>query len=215
MQTEVAREQMIKQQLRAWHVLDGRVLRTMSEVPREAFLPEDCRGLAFADAPVPIGLGQVMLPPKIQGRVLQALALTPDDSVLDVGTGTGFLAACMSRLAARVSSIDIHPDLVDRAAGHLSEFGFVNVNTAVADAMGFAPAAQFDAIAVTAALPVYQERFQNLLAPGGRLFVVVGSPPIREAWLVTRDLDGFRREVLFETEVPTMINAPLPESFVF
>lgn len=215
MQPEVAREQMIKQQLRAWHVLDGRVLRTMSEVPREAFLPQDCRGLAFADAPVPIGHGQVMLPPKIQGRLLQAIALTPDDSVLDVGTGTGFLAACMSRLAARVSSIELHPDLADRAAGKLSKFGFANVNTAVADAMTYKPAAQFDAIAITAALPVYQERFQNLLAPGGRLFVVVGSPPIREAWLVTRDRDGFRREVLFETEVPTMTHAPLPESFVF
>jgi protein-L-isoaspartate(D-aspartate) O-methyltransferase len=215
MQPEVAREQMIKQQLRAWHVLDARVLRTMAEVPREAFLPEACRGLAFADAPVPIGHGQIMLAPKIQGRLLQALALTPDDSVLDVGTGTGFLAACMARLAARVSSIDIHPELVDRAAGQLTEFGFVNVNTAVADAMTYTPAAEYDAIAITAALPIYQEHFQNLLAPGGRLFVVVGSSPIREAWLVTRDRDGFRREVLFETEVPTMINAPLPESFVF
>jgi protein-L-isoaspartate(D-aspartate) O-methyltransferase len=195
MQPEVAREQMIKQQLRAWHVLDARVLRTMAEVPREAFLPEACRGLAFADAPVPIGHGQIMLAPKIQGRLLQALALTPDDSVLDVGTGTGFLAACMARLAARVSSIDIHPELVDRAT--------------------YTPAAEYDAIAITAALPIYQEHFQNLLAPGGRLFVVVGSSPIREAWLVTRDRDGFRREVLFETEVPTMINAPLPESFVF
>jgi len=215
MQPEVAREQMIKQQLRAWHVLDNRVLETMSEVAREAYLPEAYRGLAFADAAVPIGHDQVMLPPKIQGRLLQALALTPDDIVLDVGTGTGFLAACMARLATRVSSIDIHPDLVAQAAARLSEFAVRNVTTTVADAMTYAPAGQFDAIAITAALPVYQDRFQDLLAPGGRLFVVVGTPPIREAWLVTRDRDGFRREVLFETEVPAMINAPLPEAFVF
>jgi len=215
MQPEVAREQMIKQQLRAWHVLDNRVLETMSEVAREAYLPEAYRGLAFADAAVPIGHDQVMLPPKIQGRLLQALALTPDDIVLDVGTGTGFLAACMARLATRVSSIDIHPDLVAQAAARLSEFAVHNVTATVADAMTYAPAGQFDAIAITAALPVYQDRFQDLLAPGGRLFVVVGTPPIREAWLVTRDRDGFRREVLFETEVPAMINAPLPEAFVF
>ncbi len=215
MQPEAARQQMVKQQLRAWHVLDGRVLQTMSEVPREAFLPEAYRGLAFADAPVPIGDGQVMLPPKIQGRLLQALALTPDDTVLDVGTGTGFLAVCMARLASRVSSIDIHPDLVGQATTRLSEFGVRNVGISVADAMTYAPAGQFDAIAITAALPIYQDRFEDLLAPAGRLFVVVGMPPIREAWLITRDREGFRREVLFETEVPTMINAPLPEAFVF
>jgi len=215
MQPEVAREQMIKQQLRAWHVLDGRVLQTMSEVPREAFLPVAYQGLAFADAPVPIGHGQIMLAPKLQGRLLQALALTPEQSVLDIGTGTGFLAACMARLAARVSSIDIHPELVEQAADRLSRFGVHNVNTAVADAMEYEPQGQYDAIAVTSSLPVYLDRFQNLLAPGGRLFVVVGKPPIEEAWLVTRDRDGFRREVLFETEVPAMINAPLPEAFVF
>jgi protein-L-isoaspartate(D-aspartate) O-methyltransferase len=215
MRSEMAREQMIKQQLRAWHVLDGRVLQTMSEVPREAFLPEAYRGLAFADAPVPIGHDQVMLAPKIQGRLLQALALTPDDIVLDVGTGTGFLAACMAQLSTRVSSIDIYPDLVGQAAARLAEFSVRNVSATVADATTYAPAGQFDAIAITAALPVYQDRFQELLAPGGRLFVVVGMPPIREAWLVTRDRDGFRRQVLFETEVPAMINAPLPEAFVF
>ncbi len=215
MQPEVAREQMISQQLRAWHVLDGRVLKTMAEVRREEFLPAAYRGLAFADAPTPIGHGQIMLPPKIQGRLLQALALTADEIVLDVGTGTGFLAACMARLAARVASIDIHAELVSEAATRLSGSGIRNVSTIVVDAMTYDPAGQFDAIAVTAALPVYQARFEEMLAPGGRLFVVVGVPPIREAWLVTRDRDGFRREVLFETEVPSMINAPLPETFVF
>lgn len=215
MQTELAREQMIKQQLRAWHVLDGQVLRTMSDVRREDFVPAAYRGLAFADAAVPIGHGQLMLAPKIQGRLLQALALTADDAVLDVGTGTGFLAACMARLADRVTSIDIHADLAETAAARLADLGVDNVRVMAADAMNFPPTVQYDAVAVTAALPVYQERFQELLAPGGRLFVVVGAPPIREAWLVTRDRDGFRREVLFETDIPDMINAPVPERFRF
>lgn len=215
MHPDAAREQMITQQLRAWHVLDQRVLQTVAEIPREKFLAPDYQGLAFADAAVPIGHDQVMLPPKIQGRLLQALRPSPDDTVLDVGTGTGFLAACLSRMAGQVHSIDIQADFIEQAASRLSELGVQNVTTETADAMAFTTARRFDGIAITAALPVYQERFQELLAPGGRLFVIVGVPPIREAWLVTRGHDGFDRQVLFETDVPAMIHAPMPESFVF
>ena len=191
MDAEAAREQMITQQLRAWHVLDPLTLETMQSVPRESFVPAPYRGLAFADAAIPIGHGQIMLPPKIQGRLLQAVAPSPDDAVLDVGTGTGFLAACFARLAARVRSIEIIPELSD-AAGDL-----------------------FDVIAITGALPVYDKRFEEMLSPGGRLFVVVGESPVREAWLVTKRDGGCSREVLFETDLPSLINAPQPEAFVF
>lgn len=215
MHLEAAREQMVTQQLRAWNVLDSRVLEAMAEVPRERFHAPAFQGLAFADAAVPIGHEQVMLPPKIQGRLLQALALTPDDTVLDIGTGTGFLAACLARMAAQVHSIDIFEDFSLAAKDRLAELGVGNVSIETADAMTFSPSRQFDAIAVTAALPVYHERFEELLAPGGRMFMVVGLPPIREALLVTRGSGGCDRQVLFETDLPQMINAPAPASFVF
>lgn len=215
MDAEAAREQMITQQLRAWHVLDTLTLQTMQEVPREAFVPAAYRGLAFADASIPIGKGQVMLPPKIQGRLLQAVAPTPDDSVLDIGTGTGFLAACLARLAATVRSVEIDQDLSEGAAKRLAEMGVDNVSTHVADAMRLDWPDTFDVIAVTGALPVYDDRFERMLTPGGRLFVVVGESPVREAWLVRRGDDGCSREILFETDMPSLINAPQPEAFVF
>lgn len=215
MDAEAAREQMITQQLRAWHVLDPRSLQVMQEVPREAFVPAAYRGLAFADCAIPIGNGQVMLPPKIQGRLLQALAPTPDDAVLDVGTGSGFLAACLARLSASVRSIEIDPQLSGEAARRLAELGADNVRTEIADAMKLDWRDRFDAIAVTGALPVYDDRFESMLSVGGRLFVIVGAAPVREAWLVTRGDDGCTREVLFETDVPPLVNAPRPEAFAF
>jgi protein-L-isoaspartate(D-aspartate) O-methyltransferase len=215
MHLEAAREQMISQQLRTWHVLDENVLRTMADVPREKFLSPAYQGLAFADASVPIGHDQVMLPPKIQGRLLQALALTRDDAVLDVGTGTGFLAACLARMAAQVHSIDIVPDFTTTAKARLTDMVIRNVTVEPADARVYQGSREYDAIAITAALPVYQDRFEELLAPGGRMFVVVGTSPIREAMLVVRGQSGCDRQVLFETDLPPMINAPQPESFLF
>lgn len=215
MDAEAAREQMITQQLRAWHVLDPLTLQTMQDVPRETFVPAAYRGLAFADTSIPIGKGQVMLPPKIQGRLIQAVAPSPDDSVLDVGTGTGFLAACFARLAASVRSIEIDPDLSGEADKRLAKFGADNVRTQVEDAMRLDWRDTFDVIAITGALPVYDDRFEQMLTPGGRLFVVVGEPPVREAWLVRRGDAGCSREILFETDMPSLINAPQPEAFVF
>ena len=215
MDADAAREQMVAQQLRTWHVLDPRALQVMQDVPRESFVPDAYRGLAFADSTIPIGAGQIMLPPKIQGRLLQALAPSPDESALDIGTGTGFLAACLARMAASVRSIEIDPDLSEQATTRLAALGFDNVRTEVADAMRLDWRDSFDVIAVTSALPVYDDRFEGMLSPGGRLFIVVGESPVREAWLVTRGEDRCDREILFETDVPSLINAPQPEAFVF
>jgi protein-L-isoaspartate(D-aspartate) O-methyltransferase len=135
--------------------------------------------------------------------------------VLDVGTGTGFLAACFARLAARVRSIEIIPELSDAAGERLAVMGVDNVHTEVFDAMQFEWRDLFDVIAITGALPVYDNRFEEMLSPGGRLFVVVGESPVREAWLVTKRDGGCSREVLFETDLPSLINAPQPEAFVF
>lgn len=215
MDIDSVREQMITQQLRAWHVLSARVLESFSKVPRERFVPAAYAGLAFADSSIPIGHDQIMLPPKIQGRLLQSLQPAAHETILDIGTGTGFLAACLARMGSQVHSVDIHSDFVETASRRLSDLGFDNVSLQVADALAMESTRTYDVIAVTSALPEYVPRFEEMLNPGGRLFIVVGLPPVREAWLVTRGKDGFVRESVFETDLPSMINAPVPATFVF
>ncbi len=218
MQIECAREQMIHQQVRAWDVLDDRVLDAMRRVPRERFVPRQYRDVAFADTAIPIGRGQHMLSPQLTGRMLQALAILPGDEALEVGTGSGYVSACMAMLGARVRSLEIDSALAAVASRNLEACQVNSVAVIVADAFapGALPAAQFDVIAVTGSLPVYDQRFQQALRPGGRLFVVVGLAPIMRAHLITRVSDNdFRDESLFETVLPALHNAPQPIAFTF
>lgn len=211
-----ARRQMIEQQVRAWEVLDARVLETMERVPREEFAPPAYRELAFADLSVPLGHGQSMLPPKLEGRILQSLQIEVDDTVLEVGTGSGFFAACLASLAREVRSIDIFPDFVNGARVSLRRAGVSNVSVEAMDAMTLSVEGAYDVIALTGSLPVYDTRFQRALAPGGRLFVVVGQGPVMEARRVTRAGPAeWLRESLFETCVDPLIHAPEPPRFVF
>ena len=213
---ESARQQMVEQQVRAWEVLDTRVLAAMTDVRRELFVPDGYRELAFADTAIPIGYGEHMLQPKIDGRILQSLELTPQDEVLEIGTGTGFLAACLAHLAGRVRSLEIHPDFAERAIENLKLAAFNEVQVEACDAMALTDEARWDAIAVTGSLPVYDERFQRALRIGGRLFVVVGAAPVMEAWKITRVGEReWVRESLFETVIDPLVNAPRPPSFVF
>lgn len=213
---EAARQQMVEQQVRAWEVLDPKVLDVLRRVRREAFVPAGFSGLAFADAPIPLGHGEVMLPPKVDGKILQALDLKPTDAVLDVGSGTGFLAACLSRMAARVRSLEIHADLAELASRNLLAAAANNVVVEKGDAMQLAETNQYDAIAVSSSLPVYDTRFEQALKVGGRLFVVVGEAPVMEAWLVTRSGEAaWNRVALFETSIPPLVNARHPSRFVF
>ena len=214
--SEFARQQMIDQQVRAWEVLDSQVLEVLARIRRENFVPPGYGQVAFADAPVPIGHGQSMLAPKVDGKILQALAVQASDEVLDVGTGTGFLAACLGRLGGHVRSLEIFPDLAERAATNLNAAATNNVVVEVGDAMNLSDADRYDAIAVTGSLPVYDERFQRALKVGGRLFIVVGSAPVMQAMKVTRlAADKFQRENLFETSIAPLVNAPRPSAFVF
>jgi protein-L-isoaspartate(D-aspartate) O-methyltransferase len=216
MNIEAARQQMIGQQIHTWDVFDERILAAMREVKREQFVPRQWRQTAFADGPTPLAHGQCMLPPKVQGRILQALDIAPDNVVLEVGTGSGYLAACMGRLAARVRSLEIFPDLAACAAVNLLEAAINNVAVETADAMLLDEVAQYDAIAVTASLPLYDERFQRALKPGGRLFIVVGPAPVMEAWKITRVGEReWLREGLFETVIEPLVNAPRPPGFIF
>jgi protein-L-isoaspartate(D-aspartate) O-methyltransferase len=216
MNIEFAREQMIGQQVNTWDVFDDRVLTVMREVPRELFVPPTWQGVAFADAPIPLPQGQRMLPPKIHGRILQALELSPSDLALEIGTGSGYLAACMGRLAGRVRSLEIIPELADMARAQLLAATINNVAVELQDAFALEEQGLYDAIAVTGSLPLYDERFQRALKIGGRLFVVVGDLPVMEAWKITRTGEReWQREGLFETAIQPLIGAPRPSPFVF
>ena len=211
-----ARRQMIEQQVRAWEVLDLGVLSVLERVPREEFAPAPYRELAFADLCVPLGHGQSMLAPNLEGRILQALEVQPGDRVLEVGTGSGFLAACLGGLAHSVRSLEIFPDLADAARDNLARTGAHNVTVEVMDAMTLDADGGYDVIALTGSLPVYDPRFERALAAGGRLFAVTGVGSAMAAQRITRTGPGqWLRESLFETAIDALIHAQQPPKFVF
>lgn len=213
---ETARRQMVGQQVRTWDVLDARVLETLSAVPRERFVPEAYRGVAFADTEIPIGHGQFMLKPAIEGRILQALAPARGEHALEIGTGTGFFAACLAHLTGRVESLEIHRDLAANAAAAIDAAGIARVDIETADALAREYQPRYQVIAVTGSLPVYDRRFERALTVGGRLFIVVGSPPVMEARLVTRTGDdSWLTESLFETSIVPLVNATAAPQFRF
>lgn len=218
MQFDVAREQMVTQQVRTWDVLDDRVIDTLRRLPRERFVPEAYRGAAFADSPIPLGHGEHMLPPKLVGRFLQALDLGQRDSVLEVGTGSGYLTAAMAMQSSRVRSIDRHADFVSAARGRIAALGLGSTEVAVADAFeaGALGSGSWDAVVLTGSLPVYDPRFEQRLAVGGRLLVVVGSAPVMAATLVRRvSATEWTRQGLFETVIDPLVGAPTPPAFRF
>lgn len=216
MDIEAARQQMIEQQVRAWEVLDPRVLDALGTVPRERFVPEAYRDLAFADTPIPLACGQSMLAPKLEGRILQALEVQPGESVLEIGTGSGFFAACLSALGGLVRTIDLYPELTTFASANLRATGYAGVTAVTADATQWSDREQYDVVVLTASLPVYDERFQQFLKVGGRMFAVVGTGAAMEAVLVTRAGEReFARQSLFETSIDPLVNAKTPPRFVF
>lgn len=216
MNIELARTQMIEQQVHAWDVFDERVLTTMRQIRREEFAPAPYDAVAFADAAIPLPHGQSLLPAKIQGRILQALLPNPGDIALEIGAGSGYLSACLGRLSARVRSLEIFPELAELAQRNLFTAAVNNVSVEVADGMKITEQSAYDVIAVTGSLPLYDERFQQALRIGGRLFVVVGQAPVMEAWQVTRVGEReWQRVGLFETVLAPLLNAPRPSAFVF
>ena len=211
-----AREQMIEQQVRAWDVLDPRVLETLRKVPREAYVPARYRSLAYADMEVPLPAGQHMLRPSVVGRLLAALRLAGGERILEVGTGSGFLSACLRAAGGPVLSLEIVPELADMARENLGKQRVRDIEVINADALRHELRDRFDAIALTASMPRYDARFQEHLAVGGRLFVVVGEPPVMEARLVRRVAnDAWTTESLFETVIDPLARLVPTEEFVF
>jgi len=211
-----AREMMVEQQVRPWDVLDARVLGVLATLPREKFVPEIHRALAYADVEIPLGHGQKMMKPVVEGRTLQALLLQDGDEVLEIGTGGGYLAACMGALAREVVSLEIQPELAARAREQLDASGLGgNVRIENVDALHYATDRRFDAICVTAAVDAVPSLFLQWLRPGGRLFVVRGRSPVMEAVLVHNEVNGPRIESLFETDVPYLAGAAPAPQFVF
>lgn len=214
---EQSRFNMVEQQIRTWEVLDPKVLDLLKKLPREDFVPKQYQGLAFADIEIPLGNGQFMLSPKIEGRILQALAIKNTDKVLEIGTGAGYLTALMASQAKRVDSIELDAKLSAQAAKHAATHGIKNVNFIVGDGtQGLAAKAPYDVIVYTGGLSLMPTSVESQLAVGGRLFAVVGEAPIMEAMLVKRvSEDACEREALFETCLPILANAPQPERFSF
>lgn len=214
---EQARFNMIQQQIRPWDVVDDRVLDVMADIDREAFVPNAYLGLAYADIEIPIGDDQAMMAPRIVARMLQALNPQPKDTALELGTGTGYATACLSRLSSHVVSLECSTELFSQAQDNLQ--AYKNVELREADGLGSAAeGGPFDVIAVTGSLPTEDAlpELRNQLRPGGRLFVVLGQAPAMEALLITRTGDHeFRRESLFETELAALDNAPEAEQFSF
>jgi protein-L-isoaspartate(D-aspartate) O-methyltransferase len=217
MNFEQARQNMVENQVRPWDVLDARVLDALAQVRREDFVAPAHRRLAFADVCLPLGHGQVMMKPVIEGRILQALNLQPHERVLLIGTGSGFLAACMARLSAHVTAVELHDDLTATAQSRLAAAGIDNASLVTADAVhGWQPADTFDAIVVTGAVWQIPQRFLGWLKPGGRLLAIRGESPAQQAVLLTQTgAGGYREDYLFETDLPYLAGAEPPRRFVF
>lgn len=216
---EQARFNMVEQQVRPWEVLDQRVLSLLAEAPREAYVPESYRNLAYADIEIPLGHGEYMMKPVLEGRMLQAINIQPGDKILEVGTGSGFITACLATLGETVTSLELHADLSEKAQAALNAQDIDNVNLKVADALvDHGENGPFDAIVFTGSVPEAKavEGFKPLLNVGGRMFVVTGEAPIMEANLITRVSENeWRQEALFETELPSLANCTPPPAFTF
>jgi protein-L-isoaspartate(D-aspartate) O-methyltransferase len=216
MNLEIARQQMISQQLRAWDVHDARILEVMASVPREWFVPPEWRALAYADTEIPLGHGRILQAPKLQGRALQALLPQPEERALEIGSGTGYLTACLARLTARAVGVEQNAELAAAARGNLARLGIDHAEILVSDVLAMNVTERFDVVCVNGSLRGHDPRLEELLEIGGRLFVVVGKPPIMQARKIIRVSESeWRRRSEFETCVPPLEETHQTEEFVF
>ncbi len=214
---ETARFNMIEQQIRPCEVIDEKVLSTIRTVPREQFISEAYQQFAFTDTHIPLDNQRVMMKPVQEGVMLQALAIKPEDRILEIGTGSGFITACLANMGKTVISYEIDAELSEQAKKCLQSQEIKNVRLIVGDCFEAAlPQRSFDVIAVTGSVPDHVNMLEDLLAPGGRMFLIKGQTPIMCATLFTRDQGGdLHEDKLCETQIPPLQNTPQPEQFVF
>ena len=214
---EIARYNMVEQQIRPADVLDSHVLDLISEMPREDFVPADYKELAYSDINVPIGFGQTMLKPIQEARFIQALNIQKSDKVLEIGTGSGFMTALLSKLADHVTSVEIVPQLADQAKARLAAHNIINNGIEIGDAAeGWVKNAPYNVIAVTGSMPILSETLKNQLAINGRMCIAVGTSPVMTVYLITRiNETQWSQEPLYETVIPPLQNVKQPEAFVF
>jgi protein-L-isoaspartate(D-aspartate) O-methyltransferase len=208
---------MIEQQIRPWDVLDQNVLDLLSELPRDHFVDDMHRGLAYADTAIALGHDQYMMHPKIEARMLQALQTHPTDRTLEIGTGSGFATALLARSTQSVHSVDIYADFTQQARQRLKALAINNVTLETGDAArGWGEDRLYDVIAITGSLPVLPDAFKKIMNRGGRLFAIIGEAPVMTAVLIRRiGNNEWTREDLFETDLPALVNAYTPSTFVF
>lgn len=220
MDFEKARFNMVEQQVRPWDVLNPRVLDVISKIPRENFTPDEYKTLAYVDTRIPLGSYEdhpcMMVNPNINGRILQALDVQEDDLVLEIGTGSGYLTACLAKLGRHVDSVDINEELTEMAEKNLRSLNINNVNLVTGDASKTWEQKQnYDVIAISAAMKKIPESYKKMLKVGGRLFVVTGVAPAMTAHLVTRtEKNKWTVQDLFETSIEPMIE-PVKQTFIF
>lgn len=214
---ETARHNMVVSQIRTGSVLNDRILELVGRGPRQDFVPDALRNLAFVDMQIPLGHGEVMMAPLVEARLLQELAIKPTDKILEIGTGSGYLTWLLAQLGAKVHSVEIRPEFTDRASGRLAAHGARNVELEIGDgARGWDKHAPYDVILVTGSLPMLPDSFKKILAVGGRLIAIVGQSPAMEAQRITRITESsFDTRGLFETDLPPLQNALTPSAFVF
>jgi protein-L-isoaspartate(D-aspartate) O-methyltransferase len=217
MNIEQARFNMIEQQIRPWDVLDAEVLELLHVVKRENFVPAAHKALAFADIEIPLPGGESMLAPKIEARLLQDLGLKKHEAVLQIGAGSGYLAALLSHKARQVTAVELSPELKAMAEKNLADNGITNVTVELGDgAQGWASGAPYDVIVVSGSLPVLPETMLQQLKVGGRLAVIIGQAPAMKAQLITRTGEaGYDTRTLFETNVKALASAVAPSQFKF
>ncbi|MDE2584033.1 MAG: protein-L-isoaspartate O-methyltransferase [Betaproteobacteria bacterium] len=213
---EQARFNMVEQQIRPWEVLDQEVLDLLFVVKREAFVPAAYQALAFADLEIPLASGASMLAPKIEARLLQELGLKKTDKVLEIGTGSGYMAALLAARADQVTTVEINAELAKTAKANLVRAGVSNVSVETGDGARGWGKETYDVIVISGSLPFLPESLLKQLKVGGRLVAIVGELPVMEAQLVTCTAEGTYASVnLFETVAVPLQNAPQRDNFRF
>jgi protein-L-isoaspartate(D-aspartate) O-methyltransferase len=217
MNFDLARSNMIEQQIRPWDVPNQFVLELISELHREDFVPDEYKRLALSDTRIPLAHGQVTMTPKLEARLLQALEIKPEDEILEIGTGCAYLTALLAKSGHHVLSIDIHPDFTAQAKSKLQQHDIDNVTLESGDAVhGWQQSSPYDVIVFTGSVPFLEESIQQQLQPGGRMFVITGQSPVMEARLIRRISENdWQNEVLFETDLPALEGATQVEAFKF